>query len=110
MYSKGADSHMFPLLKTKYNFPCSLNSDSSYMDKRFYDFFCSTSKNLKGFASVGLRTLICASKTLEEKEYLEWHELYKKSQLTLNDRQKHIDDGLFFFFTFICLIFTSVFC
>lgn len=59
LYSKGADSSIIPLLKSRH---------SRTVEE--------TSKNLVEYAKIGLRTLVLAKRTLSLEEYNEWKKRY----------------------------------
>ncbi len=69
--SKGADSALFPLLRTT-------------IDDQ-------TVKHLETFANDGLRTLICAQREIDEETYAEWKPRFEDAKCALIDRSQKVD-------------------
>ncbi|XP_067667224.1 phospholipid-transporting ATPase ID-like isoform X2 [Haliotis asinina] len=74
LYCKGADSVIFERL------------DGSCAELKEI-----TSHHLNEFAQVGLRTLCCASKVIDENFYIEWRKRYHEASTTLENRDDKMD-------------------
>ncbi|KAL4570550.1 hypothetical protein LXL04_026206 [Taraxacum kok-saghyz] len=76
MFCKGADTIIFDRLA---------DNGKIYLE--------ATTKNLNDYGDAGLRTLALAYKTLDEKEYTEWHEKFHRAQISSgNDREDMLED------------------
>lgn len=69
LYCKGADTNMLPIFD---------NVDSFIP------------KNLAGMASLGLRTLVCGRKKVEESECLSWLEEYNQCKVAISNRDEKL--------------------
>jgi phospholipid-transporting ATPase len=78
LYCKGADSVIFGLLTSK--------------DKKnlMSDVERKTHSHLGAFSIQGLRTLCCAMKVVDKKDYYEWNTKYQKASNSINDREEAI--------------------
>jgi phospholipid-translocating P-type ATPase (flippase) len=70
LMTKGADSALFPLLHTK-------------IDEQ-------TVQHLENFANDGLRTLICAQRTLDEQYFASWLNRFEDAKCSLVDRVEKV--------------------
>ncbi|XP_048258493.1 phospholipid-transporting ATPase ID-like isoform X1 [Haliotis rufescens] len=75
LYCKGADSVIFERL-----------------DRSCAELKEITSHHLNEFAQIGLRTLCCASKVIDENFYVEWRKKYHEASTTLDNRDDKMDD------------------
>lgn len=71
LYTKGADSSMWPLLK-----------DSHFIKETEYE--------LNQMALSGLRTLVFATREIPEKEWLHWLPLWKSAQAQIENREEEM--------------------
>lgn len=76
MYVKGADNVVLALLK-------------SGQDKAKKNI----EKHLENYAREGLRTLVIGEKLLTDEEYAQWNQVYKDALLSLNNREKLLEDA-----------------
>lgn len=78
LYSKGADSTIFPRL-------ASLDECSTTTRK--------VRQYLQSYARQGLRTLVMAKKSLTAQEYENWRRIHTEAELTMENREHRIKDS-----------------
>lgn len=77
LWTKGADSVMFPLLDPRHD------ANRGYVD--------ATQEIVNEYAEVGLRTLVIAEAPLDDEAFEAWNERFVSAQASLKNREVHVD-------------------